>query len=123
MPRFEVPPDYHPGMNRASVGFFTPGDVIELPDEASKTAPDGEIEPIPLRMIPLDEEGYQLLVVSKERVKKMRAEAKEAAKTVKQDPALPEIRKPPGLSSEGESSPEPVVKGARRGKGVRAADR
>ena len=54
---YMVPPELAPGIYRHSVGFFAPGDVLELPDAASK---DGEVPHVAL--IPMDEKAHGKLL-------------------------------------------------------------
>lgn len=56
---YMVPPELAPGVYRHGVGFFTPGDVLTLPDAASK---DGDVPHVGL--IPLDKESHAELVAT-----------------------------------------------------------
>jgi hypothetical protein len=56
MAKYLVGPPLYPGIFRAGIGFFKPGDVIELPDAASKPSD------VPSRhLIPLDPEAAATL--------------------------------------------------------------
>lgn len=61
--RFTVPSELSPGVFRAGVGFFAPGETVRLPDENSARykKQTGEEEKWPWRLVPQNEESYQAL--------------------------------------------------------------
>lgn len=73
MPKFIVPAEMYPGVARFGQGFFRPDSVLEWPDYAAKKAAaaagfDPE-EPTskwpelpPIKLIPVDDEAYNLMV-------------------------------------------------------------
>jgi hypothetical protein len=73
--RFLVPPNAAPGVYRERVGFFKPGDILELPDRASKP---GDVPSV--QLVPLDTEAYDALVQAhgKERARPIPGDEKAA---------------------------------------------
>jgi hypothetical protein len=59
MPKFLIPVEMFPGVYRHGVGFFRPGDEIELPDAASQ---EGDV--VSLRLVPLDDDAHALLLAN-----------------------------------------------------------
>ncbi len=55
--KYRVSPEQSPGVYRAGVGFFGPGDVLTLPDAASVK---GEV--YSAKLIPLDEDSFDELM-------------------------------------------------------------
>ena len=79
MYRYRVPPELSPGVYRAGVGFFQPGQVLTLPDGASTK------DEVPnAALIPLDEASREYLIKGQERAtaarRKAVAEAEERKK-------------------------------------------
>lgn len=64
MARFLIPPEMAPGVYRAGVGFFIPGQELVLPDDASK---DDDV-PSP-KLLPLDEDALEWLQESHPKLK------------------------------------------------------
>jgi hypothetical protein len=54
--KFLVTAEMYPGAYRAGVGFFGPGEVLELPDAASKPG-----DKVSARLQPLDDEAVAML--------------------------------------------------------------
>lgn len=55
--QFLIPSEMAPGVYRAGVGFFEPGQVLTLPDAASK---EGDV--LPSKLVPLDKDAHAALV-------------------------------------------------------------
>jgi hypothetical protein len=62
--KFQVSADLAPGVYRAGVAFYVPGDVFSLPDAASPKGEDGKslMEPVSLKLIPMDHEAREFMV-------------------------------------------------------------
>lgn len=105
--RFRVPEEMSPGVYRHTVGFFEPGKVLTLPDDASV---EGEI--VSSKLIPLDDASRDWLIAAHKRgaeqFKAQKAE-QEARKTGSGLPPMPKIAEVPktmaALIDKGDSAP------------------
>lgn len=88
MGKFLIPPDLSPGVYRAGIGFFIPGQEITLPDAASV-----EGEGVSLRYVPLDAEALALQEATRKVLLKRREDYIKAYEKAPGFVAPPEVMK------------------------------
>jgi hypothetical protein len=62
--KFEVPQELAPGVYRPGIGLVRPGEVLELPDKASKALDKPgkpSVDGFHPALVPLDKESYEAL--------------------------------------------------------------
>lgn len=104
--RYRIPPELSPGVYRAGVGFFQPGQVITLPDGASTK------DEVPnSQLIPLDEASREYLVQAQKRATEARRRAVAEAAERKKEVAIqePVIKPVEAAAPKGEPADEQLT--------------